>query len=83
MELGLGLILRLADEVTVLDFGRWIGGGIPEQAQEDPAVIRAYLGTYITDEMPKTGGTSLSDGRGLEETLPRRCQAAVVSGGVA
>ncbi|GAA5020233.1 ABC transporter ATP-binding protein [Kitasatospora paranensis] len=45
VEHDMGLIMRIADEVTVLDFGRRIGGGTPEHVQSDPAVIRAYLGT--------------------------------------
>ncbi|MCX5394567.1 ABC transporter ATP-binding protein [Streptomyces sp. NBC_00094] len=44
VEHDMGMVMRMADEVTVLDFGRRIGGGSPEAVQRDPAVIQAYLG---------------------------------------
>ena len=38
------LIMGLCDRVAVLDYGKKIAEGIPEQIRKDPAVIAAYLG---------------------------------------
>ncbi len=39
------VVMGLADHIVVLDFGKTIARGDPEQIQLDPVVIKAYLGS--------------------------------------
>ncbi len=45
IEHDMKVIMGVCQRILVLDYGRTIASGTPEQIRHDPAVIRAYLGT--------------------------------------
>jgi branched-chain amino acid transport system ATP-binding protein len=47
VEHHMDLVMGVCDQVVVLDFGRVVAAGTPEQVRSDPAVAAAYLGTDV------------------------------------
>jgi branched-chain amino acid transport system ATP-binding protein len=45
IEHDMGVVMDISDRVVVLDYGRKIGDGTPDEVRNNPEVIKAYLGT--------------------------------------
>ena len=52
IEHDMSVVMEISDYIVVLDYGRNIASGVPEEVRNDPDVIRAYLGEEEDDELP-------------------------------
>jgi ABC-type branched-subunit amino acid transport system ATPase component/ABC-type branched-subunit amino acid transport system permease subunit len=74
VEHDMNFVMGVCDDVVVLDFGRLIASGSPEQVRSDQAVIAAYLG----DESQDDGDGTDPDARAASLAAP-----ATLGGGAA
>lgn len=47
IEHDMGLVMKVCDRIYVLDYGKILATGLPAEIQNNPAVIKAYLGEEV------------------------------------
>jgi branched-chain amino acid transport system ATP-binding protein len=55
VEHHMDFVMSVCDHVTVLDFGRRVAAGTPDEVRANPQVATAYLGEDVPEETPADG----------------------------
>ena len=58
VEHHMDLVMQVCDRIVVLDFGRVIATGTPDEVKDDPRVLEAYLGENVDAQTGEVGSVN-------------------------